>query len=131
MSLSIYKNSNGVGEISQNETFTNPITFEVGVAGGIVEQRLYLRSPNPNTESFTDGKIYARDNASFDDSQWVSFANDFNGSAGAYVPVLDFEIGVGEELPIWIKVDIPSAQIRGTKSDIGIITEYITVPVEA
>lgn len=130
MSLYIYKSSNGVSPVSQNEEFTNPVIFEVGVEGGIVEQRVYLRSDNPGIEFFTDGKIYAQDNIGFDDAQWVTFANDFNGSAGEYVSILDFEIELNQELPIWVKVDIPGAQIRGTKTDIDIITECIRVDVE-
>lgn len=132
MTLRIYKGSGGIGPISQDDLFTNPVSFSVSEEGGISEQRFYLRSDTPSAEIISDGKIYAQDSVSFDDSAWISFALDADGSAGLYEEVVSFEIGLNEEVPFWIKVEVPSAQIRGTKTDIDIVTEYISVdPVDS
>lgn len=127
MSLQIYKNSGGIGAVSQNDTFTNPLVFEASQSGGILEQRLYLRSDNPPSEAFEDGVIFAQDSSLPDEAGWVSFAEDNNGAPDLYFPTMNFTIPVNQELPFWIKVDIPTGQEIQIKTEIGIYTDYVTV----
>lgn len=127
MSLHIYETSGGLGGISQNGEMSNPITFSVSQQGAILEQRFYLRSDNPYVEGFEDGIIYAKDSTLPDESAWVQFAPDVNGAAGPYATTMNFTIPVGQELPFWIKVDVPEAQEIQIKTDISIVTDYVTV----
>lgn len=127
MSLRIFTGSGGIGAISQGGSLTTPLTFSISPTGGTLEQRLYMRSDQPILEGFNDGRIYAVDGTLPDESVWISFAQDENGAAGQYLPVLDFTIPVGQELPFWIRLNVPSGQEIQTKTDISIKTEYVTV----
>lgn len=128
MSLRIFKSSGGLGAISQNGELTNPLIFSVSQEdGAILEQRLYLRADNPSIEGFEDGIIYVRDATLPDESSWVMFAPDVNGAAGKYVAAMQFVIPVGQELPFWIKVQVPQAQEVQVKTDLSIVTDYVTV----
>lgn len=128
MSLCIFESSGGVGQVSQNGELTNPLIFSVSQQeGGILEQRLYLRSDNPLVEGFEDGRIYARDATLPDESVWITFAPDVNGAAGDYASSMTFSIPIGQELPFWIRLDVPEAQEIQVKTDISIVTDYVTV----
>lgn len=127
MSLVIYRSSNGQGAVSTSGSYTAPLTFEIAQTGGVLEQRLYLRSDNPSTESIADGMLFARDSTLPDESSWVGFAEDINGAAGIYDTQFTFNIGLGEELPFWIKLDVPQGQEQGTKVDISLVTRHVRV----
>lgn len=127
MSLYIYRQSGGIGQISTNDSYAAPLAFSISQDGAILEQRIYLRSDNPLIEGFADGQIFARDAQEPEEAWWITFADDVNGAAGSYQTTLDFTIPVGQELPIWIKIDIPGGQEQGLKTDIKIITTYTQV----
>jgi hypothetical protein len=127
MSLNIYENSGGISAISKDGTYTNPFSFFMSQEGGIMEQRFYLRAENPPEEAFEDGLIYATDSTAPDERFWIQFAPDVNGSAGVYADTYEFTVPLGQELPFWIKVNVPSGQEQGIKTDVKIQVSYVQV----
>lgn len=127
MSLNIYESSNGLGAISKDESYTNPFLFSMAQEGGTLEQRFYFRSDDSLNESFTDCRIYATDSSLPDESFWVEFAPDENGSAGLYDSEYNFTLPIGQELPFWLRLDVPSGQPQQIKVDVKIQVTYVQV----
>jgi hypothetical protein len=129
MTLQLYKNSGGQGAISFDGTFSNAILIDAGLQGSTTELRYFLRSDNPMGESFPSVTLFSRDATTPDESGWITFAPDVNGSAGTYGPTLTVSIGLGQEVPIWIRANIPAGVAMGNKTDISIVGSYITSSV--
>ena len=127
MSLNIYESSGGQGPISKDASFTNPFLFSMSQDGGILEQRFYLRSDDPYNESFTDCRIFAIDSAIPDESFWVEFAPDENGGAGIYASEYNFVVPLTQELPFWLKLDVPGGQEQQIKVDVKVQVTYVQV----
>lgn len=125
MGLGIYKLSGGSGAISTDLTFSNPIVFFASSSGGVVEAKYFLRMENANIEYLTNGRLYAVDSSGQDESGWFSFARDEDGGPGEYTSELLFDIPLGSEIPIWIRVMIPSALEQEPKDDIRVTAAYI------
>ena len=123
--LGLYRLTNGGGQISDDNTFSNPVVWESSQLGGIVEGKYYLKMENPDVESLTGGTLYAVDSAGVDESFWFSFAPDEAGGAGEYASQFAFEIPLGSEVPVWIRVDIPSGIELEPKDDVRIAASYI------
>lgn len=127
MALQVYETSGGVSAISKDGSYTNPFQFSMSQDGGILEQRFYLRSDNTYNESFESGILFATDSALPDETFWIEFAHDENGGAGIYGPQLDFVLPVGQELPFWLKIDVPGGQEQQIKVDLKIQATYVQV----
>lgn len=125
MTLQIYTGSNQEGLVSQGGTFTSPLTYHVSQNGGTSESRLFLRT-DPS-EALSDGVLTAKDATLPDESAWISFAPDVNGAAGVYESTFEFDLALGEELPFWLKVEVPSGTEQGLKTDISIASQYVRV----
>lgn len=119
----------GTPPITFDNSYTNPLLFEAGKLGGSLEVKLYARSSNSLSESLTNCHLTAVDSAGLDESTWFSFALDVSGGAGVYSPTLDFEIPLGAELPIWIRVDVPANVEFGAKRDVKLRVAYISSEV--
>lgn len=124
MGLGLYKLQGGLGAISKDFTYSNPVIWEVGTHGGILEGKFYLRVEDSLNQALTNGKIFAVDTSGADESFWYSFALD-DGGPSTYVDVLDFEIPLGSEVPIWIRVQVPEALEIEPKDDVRIAATYI------
>ena len=127
MSLNIYENSGGQTPISKDATYTNPFLYSISQDGGVAEQRFYFRSDDPFNEAFEDCVIFSIDSSNPDESFWFEFAPDVNGAAGTYASDYHFTVPVGQELPFWIKIDVPGGQEQQIKVDVKIQVTYVQV----
>lgn len=125
MALGLYKLTNGQGQITTDNSFTNPILFEAAPVGGVIEGRFYLKMENSNIEYLTEGVLYAVDTTETDESSWFQFAPDESGGAGVYADTFEFEIPLGAEVPVWIKVTVPAGTSPEPKDDVRITASYI------
>ena len=125
MVLGLFKLTNGQGQISADETYSNPATWETSPTGGTLETRYYLRMDNANVEYLTDGRLYAVDVVGEDESGWFTFAPDEAGGPGEYASDFEFELELEEEVPVWIRVQIPSGIDTEPKDDIKLTCSYI------
>ena len=126
MPLRIYKESDGVGPISYDNTYSNPILYEVSPDGGILEKRYYIRMENQLTQYATNCRIYAIDASGTDDTDWFSFAPDGpEGGPGTYSSEYNFIVPLGAEIPIWIRVTVPDGLEIEPKDDVSIAIDYI------
>ena len=130
MGIAIYKEQGGVGPISYDSSFSNPILWEVAQKGGILEHKYWVKMEDINGEYATNCLIYAVDSEGDDDTSWMQFARDDNGGAGEYVDQLQFDVPLGSEIPIWIKVDAPTGVDLGPKTDLKVEISYIRHQVE-
>jgi hypothetical protein len=124
MSLALYKFSNAQAPISKDGSYSNPVLWEVGENGGVLERKFYLRMDEEG-ESLTDGELFAIDASGTDESEWYSFAPDSNGGPGTYSDIFNFEIPLGAEVQVWIKVEVPEAIEVEPKDDLKIAATYI------
>jgi hypothetical protein len=122
--LGIYKYPSGVGQISEDESFSNPIVWSAPSTGATIEQTFYLRMNSPSAEYLTDGLLYCTDLGDTDESGWVQFALDVAGVAGTYGPTLSFDLAADEELKFWIMIDIPTSWSPNPKYDLRIACDY-------
>lgn len=125
MGLGLYKITDGQGQISTDGTFSNAVLWEVATDGGILETRYYLKMENSSTEYLTQGTLYAVDAAGTDESGWFSFAPDESGGPGVYDSTFEFEIPLGSEVPVWIRVMVPSGIEAEPKDDVRVTASYI------
>lgn len=125
MALGLFKLSNGQGQISSDGSFNNPILWEASINGGVLEARYYLKMENANVEYLTSGTLYAVDAAGPDESSWFSFAPDEAGGPGEYSDTFEFELPLGSEMPVWIRVEIPSGIENEPKDDVLVTASYI------
>jgi hypothetical protein len=125
MALGLFKLSGGGGQISSNHTFSNPILWEASSEGGVMEARYFLRMENPPTQFCTNGVIFAVDAAGEDESGWFSFAHDDGGGPGVYADQLPFEIPLNSEIPVWIRLALPTGIEQEPKDDIRVTATYI------
>jgi hypothetical protein len=125
MALGLYKLSDGLGEISDDNTYSNPVVWETAPAGGILEGKYYLRMENPLNEYLTEGRMYSVDVSGTDESGWFEFAEDDAGGAGEYGPEFEFEIPLGSEIQVWIKLTVPSGIEIEPKDDVRLAASYI------
>lgn len=125
MALGLYKLSNGQAPISSDGTFTSPIVWEASTVGGVLEARYYLKMENANVEYLTSGTLYAVDAAGPDESGWFSFAADEAGGPGEYSDTFEFELPLGSEMPVWIRVEIPDGIEVEPKDDVLVTASYI------
>lgn len=125
MAVMIYKLSGAQSLVSHDDSFTNPIMWEVTPTGGTFEKVFYLRNDTAGTYA-TDIKVSAADSAGADESDWYkfssfSFAPDAGGSPGEYVAELSVpELTSTGEYPFWIKIEVPEAIETGPKTDISV-----------
>lgn len=122
--LGIYKYSGGVGQITSDETFVNPIAWSASSSGATIEQMFYLRMESPSAEYLTDGVLYCIDIEGSDESSWVTFASDLGGVPDTYGAPFLFDLAADEELPVWIKIDVPSSWSPNPKYDLRIACDY-------
>lgn len=125
MALGLYKLPDSQGQISSDNTYTNPVVWETSPAGGVLEKKYYLRMENGNVEYLTNGRLYAVDVSGEDESGWFSFAPDEAGGPGIYSTEFLFEIPLGAEVPVWIRVELPSGLETEPKDDVRIAASYI------
>lgn len=125
MPLGIYKLTDGQAAFSNDHTFSNPILWESSTGGGVLEQRVYLRMEDANTQYLTEGRLFAIDSSGIDESGWFSFAPDEGGGPGTYESEFLFEIPLGSEIPVWIRVEIPEALEEEPKDDIRISATWL------
>lgn len=124
MALGLYKGPGGVGEISYDGTYSNPILWEVSERGGTLQAKFYLRMQNLN-EYCTEGRLFAVDSSGDDETDWYEFAPDVGGSPGTYASEFLFEIPLGSEVPVWIMVHVPGELEIAPKDDIRVAATYI------
>lgn len=131
MGVNLYKlSANGAeasdsGQVSYDDSLSNPIVWESTQKGGVLEHRLYVRNDDSGISS-TDITIEALYSTENSDYATFLFANDVGGSPDDYVEKLEIEsIPEGEEKVIWIKATIDQAVEIGLKSDIKINVKAI------
>lgn len=122
--LGLYKYSGGIGAITDDETFVNPIAWSASSSGATIEQMYYLRMNSPSSEYLSDGVLYCTDIEGTDESGWVSFAADLSGVPDTYDSTFLFSLALDEELPVWIKIEIPAAWTPNPKYDLRIACDY-------
>lgn len=124
MALELYKLSGGYAKFSRDLSYSNPILWAASSQGGVLEAKYFLRMENSN-EYCTAGKIFAVDTAGEDESSWFSFAPDEAGGPGSYQDSMEFEIPLGGEVPVWIRVSLPDGIEQEPKDDIKVTATYL------
>jgi hypothetical protein len=84
---------------------------------------------NPSSQYLTNGRLYALDAAGADESDWFSFAADENGGPGEYEDEFLFEIPLGAEIPVWVRLTVPDGIEVEPKDDIKVSASYIEFEV--
>ena len=126
MPIRIYKQSSGNSPVSNDDSYSNPLYYEVSPEGGILEQRHFVRMENQLTEYASNCKIYAIDSSGTDESSWFNFAPDGpEGGPGEYDTEYEFIVPLGAEIPIWIRVSLPEGLEVDPKDDIKVAIDYI------
>lgn len=125
MGLGLFKLTGGAGAFSKDHTFSNPVLWESSPTGGVLEARYFLRMEDANVEYCTSGKLFAVDESGTDESGWMDFAPDNGGLSGTYDSIFDFEIPLGSEVKVWVRITVPQALEVEPKDDIRIAATYI------
>src|SRR5688572_7895440 len=125
MSLSLYDTSGRSDPKSKDGSYSNPLVYNVAAAGGTIERLMYLRSDDYLNEQLTDCMIRAEDSTAPNEASWFQFAPDINGAPGTYSSSYSFDLDIGDELPLWIKLTVPANQGPVVKTDVKIKLSWI------
>lgn len=125
MGLRLTKFGDGHGEISYDGSFESPAKWMATAAGGKLEAKYFLSMEDPYLEYASNGRLYATDASGEDESHWFKFAPDVNGAPGTYLSEFLFHLDFGDEVPVWIMVDVPAGVDEDTRQDISIAASYI------
>jgi len=125
MGVVLTKFEGGASPFTFDGTYTNAVTWVVTPAGGVLTAKYWLSMEDPNAEYCTGGNLYATDAEGNDESSWFTFAPDENGEPGEFASSLEFELDLGEEIPVWIRVTVPEGVEEDARTDISISMSYI------
>lgn len=120
--LGIFKLSGGIGQISSDLSYSNPLLFESSSGGVTYEKMFYLRMEDPNLEKCEDGVLFSVNVLDGDDN-WILLAPDNNGVAGNWDNHLDFSLDYSEEIPFWVQVKVPDDAV-GARTDMKLAARY-------
>lgn len=120
--LGIFKLSGGIGQISSDISYSNPLLFESSSGGVTYEKMFYLRMEDPNLEKCEDGVLFSVNVLDGDDN-WILLAPDNNGVAGNWDNHLDFSLDYSEEIPFWVQVKVPDDAV-GARTDMKLAARY-------
>lgn len=120
--------------LSQDGTMASPLVFKLPPAGGVREERLWLRHDELNGELMESSYgvvIEPADDFGSDNSAWMTVAPDIGGSPGAYSSSLSVgDVLGGEITPFWVKIDLPNTPETGARTDIYLKLTSSSSPIK-